>query len=300
MISSVEITRLRGIREGKLENLTPLVVLVGPNGCGKSTVLDALLIGGSDGPAHNAVAQRHLGHVLGHRWLFWKAETEKTRITVTTHAKQRRTCKLRLNPGEKLHVDFVPNASRLDGVTAVRLIEPHKSNSEPPLYELYSATVQQGRRDEAKAIIAEVVPGIRDVEVLTEGNVPVLHLVFDDHSVPAALAGDGIYALLRISLELAARPRGVVLIEEPEVHQHPGAVRQSVRAILAAVRRDIQVVITTHSLELIDSILAEASEEDIERLSLYRLELEDGRLISHQLPGSEVAFSRTDIEKDLR
>ena len=77
-------------------------------------------------------------------------------------------------------------------------------------------------------------------------------------------------------------------------------MRQSVRAILAAVRRDVQVILTTHSLELIDLLLAESSAEDLERLALYRLQLEDGVLRSYRLPGSEVAFARTEIGNDLR
>ncbi len=42
MVRSIYITRLRGIRDGKLENIAPLTVMVGPNGCGKSTILDAI------------------------------------------------------------------------------------------------------------------------------------------------------------------------------------------------------------------------------------------------------------------
>ena len=45
MISSIEIRNFRGIQSGKLEDLTPLTILVGPNGCGKSTILDALILG---------------------------------------------------------------------------------------------------------------------------------------------------------------------------------------------------------------------------------------------------------------
>ena len=44
VIQSVEIKNLRGIREGKLDGLTALTILVGPNGCGKSTILDALFL----------------------------------------------------------------------------------------------------------------------------------------------------------------------------------------------------------------------------------------------------------------
>jgi predicted ATPase len=188
----------------------------------------------------------------------------------------------------------------LDFVPEVRLLEPRAFNSEPPLYKLYTLAVEQGRREQAKAIVAEIVPRMKDLEILAEGDRPIVHVVFADHSVPVAVAGDGVYSLTRLILELAARPDGSVLLEEPEVHQHPGAIRQTMRAVLAAVRRDIQVILTTHSLELIDVLLAESSDEDLEKLSLYRLNLEDGRLTTRRMPGSEVAFSRCEVEKDLR
>jgi AAA15 family ATPase/GTPase len=59
-------------------------------------------------------------------------------------------------------------------------------------------------------------------------------------------------------------------------------------------------VLTTHSLEFIDMILAEANEEDIERLSLYRLELEKGQLIAVRTSGPDVAIGRGEIAEDLR
>src|SRR5208282_1385804 len=104
-----------------------------------------------------------------------------------------------------------------------------------------------------------------------------------DYSVPATLVGDGIQSLLRLSLELAASGGGGALLEEPEVHQHPGAIRQSARAILAAVRRNIQVVLTTHSLEMIDALLGVSLDKDLENLSLYRLVLRNGELIYSRL-----------------
>ena len=59
-------------------------------------------------------------------------------------------------------------------------------------------------------------------------------------------------------------------------------------------------MLTTHSLELIDALLAASSPEDLEKLSLYRLQLQAGVLKSSRLPGPEVAFARGQIEDDLR
>jgi hypothetical protein len=50
MIHQLTLTDFRGIRAGTLGDFAPLTVLVGPNGCGKSTVLDALLLGATQRP----------------------------------------------------------------------------------------------------------------------------------------------------------------------------------------------------------------------------------------------------------
>ena len=337
MISSIEITRFRGIREGKLEDLAPLTVLVGANGCGKSTVLDGLLIGTSRVPGEAIVrtVQRHHGVEEGPRWLFWRGDRQgsaqimvtgqeasfrRSELTVRRVSSEGRTskplcvdCKSKsriaqavssqhstasFGPGHR--EESAGEAPLLDGVPNICLVENRGNGLQIPLHELYSDSLRAGRRDEARAIIAEVVPGVETVEILTEAAKPIVYLVFPDHAVPAALAGDGIHALVRTTLELAARSDGVVLLEEPEVHQHPGAIRQTIRAVMAAIHRGIQIILTTQSLELIDTLLAESSDEDLERLSLYRLQLDDGVLRSHRMSGSEVAFARNEIENDLR
>jgi len=188
----------------------------------------------------------------------------------------------------------------LEGVPNVLFIGPFPKQRLRPLHELYSDMVRQGLREQVNAIHGDLLPGLDHLEVLTEGGTPVLNLVFADRAVPAILAGDGIALLLRLGFELAARPGGIVLMEEPEVHMHPGAIRLCARAILAAVRRGIQIVLSTHSLELIDALLAESSDQDLDRLSLYRLQLQDGGLKSSRLPGPDVAFARSEIEDDLR
>ena len=74
MINSIEIKNFRGINDGKLENLTPLTILVGANGCGKSTVLQSLLLGASadKGKALGQILNNHVDKNRAGEWLFPK------------------------------------------------------------------------------------------------------------------------------------------------------------------------------------------------------------------------------------
>jgi len=83
MIKSIEIEGLRGIKRAKIEGLAPLTMIVGPNGCGKSTVLEAvgLLCAGAHGPtAFGALASREWLGIAGMR--FWFEDGARVRGTL--------------------------------------------------------------------------------------------------------------------------------------------------------------------------------------------------------------------------
>ena len=330
MIKSLEIKGLRGIRGGELHDFSRLVVLVGPNGSGKSTILDALLMCANPRPGSGIgrAVERHRGNVRGARWLFWKTGTDvPTEIVVKTDDHITQKCTLR--HGNHPHIvecqffanvkgdrashnfpilftadnrfDLTEDDPFYEGVADVHLVETWSgATSQPLLHQVYTAASEQGRKKQAIQLVKELVHGLENIEVLTDANQPYLALSFEERSVPAELAGDGISSLVRMCFELAASPGGLILIEEPEIHLHPGAIRKSAQAILAAVRRGVQVVLSTHSLEFVDALIADADEVDLKILSLFRLRLVQGKLSSSKLTGDEVVSSRTEIEDDLR
>ncbi len=341
MISSIEIKGLRGIQEGKLTDFTPLVILVGTNGSGKSTVLEAMLMGASQYPekAIGYVATRRAGVKQGYEWLVRSnfasdsSESKEIYVHVTTDASCERT--IRLHPSENIfgdeRADYLGEwqeecdgeetlktnigitfryskqeqtsyqGRRLNGVDNLRILESEIGAGGKPLHTLYTEAAKAGRREDVNGLLRDIIPGLSHIEILTEEDSPIIHLVYKDRSIPAAIAGNGIYTLLRLALELAATPDKVVLLEEPEVYKHPGALQQTARAIWAAIRRGIQVIISTHSLDLIDSLMFEVqNKEELDQMSVYRLLLVEGCLRSSRTAGEEINFVRAEIGDDLR
>ena len=329
MLTAVTIKGLRGIREGELRDLTPLAVLVGPNGAGKSTILEAIQICASQQPAvgTEGVLLRREGDVFAIEWLFWKmGRTGSIEVRVDASEGAYRIVKVFLDSGSKIRLLVNQKSASGSGefpvgdlsisrpgnysvsaygptfsdVSDLRFVSPSLRET-PPLNELFSELVRQGLRAESLSLLGKLIPGLEQLEILTEKGKPVLYLDFPDRAVPATLAGDGIHLLLRLGFQLATVPGGVALLEEPETHLHPGAIRQCARAIVAAVRRQVQVILTTHSLELIDSLLAELTiPADKDLLSVYRLRLDNGILQSSRFDGADVALARGDIVDDLR
>jgi len=329
-IQSIHIKGLRGIQDGELGELTPLVVLVGANGSGKSTVLDALLIGTAPVPAAAAaeVLTRRIGLPGSERWLLWKGpELGVASIQVTRSDAFVRTTELHGDP-DRQQVVLAISDSKADSdpkmignanvqasedgwhqsgiipndrlVSESRFVEPLVPTLTLPLHDAYSRAVAQGHIGEIQALM-KAVAGAEQVLILTERDRPVVFLVYPDYAVPAALAGAGVWSLLEISLRLAMPAGSLALIEEPEAGQHPGVIWHTASVILAAVRRGVQVVLSTHSLEFIDALVAEAhDDEELDLLGVYRLLLTGGELKKSRIPGREVAFVRATIAEDLR
>lgn len=136
-----------------------------------------------------------------------------------------------------------------DAPDSVTLIDPGLPES---LNTIYSEAVRQGRKRDVIELLRDIVLEVENIEILTEDDgTPALYITTATGSVPVSLSGDGVQSFLQSVLQMAARPGGLVLVEEPEVYQHPRAIRQTARAMLASVRHGVQIVATTHSLELI-------------------------------------------------
>ena len=128
----------------------------------------------------------------------------------------------------------------------------------------------------------------RLVALLPEGGVAVDWL------------GDGVrYALNILALGMLLE-RTILMVEEPETHQHPDALKLLTQTLFELARRqDLQLFLTTHSWEFMSYAIDVAKEKDVELL-FHHLHLDaygnlDARAISQ--PDTELLM---DIGHDIR
>lgn len=320
MIESIEIENLRGIAHGKLEGLTPLTILVGPNGSGKSTILDAFLLAASSdtNEATRLVLSRRSGDHDQEKWLLRKYKDSKIRIRSENEGIFRdvgiqfnqETETLDFNfPGKDENASWFELLFSQPPKSGTNIIDHRNHSLQKPLHELYSEVAKYGGRDFINSLLQEIIPNFSNIEILTEKSksgiqvyIPVVNIVYSGTagSVPVSLAGDGIHALVRMAMEIQLS-QGLALIEEPEAHQHPATIRQIAKAIFASVRKDNQVILTTHSLEFIDALVEQATtEEELKLITIFRVKLRNGELLSSCTRGTDITFARNDIGEDLR
>lgn len=116
---------------------------------------------------------------------------------------------------------------------------------------------------ELEKIVKEygIVPNI---ERLTQKGVVYSSSDGEMTMIPYLLHGTGFFTLLKLLDVMQDAAGGVLLVEEPENHLHPGYLSVFVEQLMSfAQRLDVQVFMTTHSYDLIEE-LAHYPENDME------------------------------------
>lgn len=342
-ITSLTIENLRGIERLSLEGLAPLTFLTGPNGCGKSTVLDAVLLGACRAPSlalEVAVSRRRALRDPA-AWLVRSGATDPfAQLRVTRDDGRERLCQVHyreasaaqdhyavLSPAlplrelswsEKLDDDWsLHDYATVDqeGVVhghrpqsqwdpnrawpGVHLIDPSDAD---PLADLFAEAVKRGREEQLEALVRELIPPATGLRPLPGADREwSLYVKFPWGAIPVAVAGDGVQALLQQAATLAGLDGDIALIEEPETFLHPGAMSTSARVIAAAVQAGKQVILSTHSLEMIDALLEAADEFGLtDRLAAFRMWKNDAGVHAQRVAGADVRDARFSFESDLR
>lgn len=123
-------------------------------------------------------------------------------------------------------------------------------------------------------------------------------------NMPLSTFGDGIKKVLVLSNAIAKATGGILLIDEIETAIHKKYYDDIFRFIVKACKAfDVQVFITTHSLEAIDGLLATQDYEEQkteDSISIVTLKREENNTYSRILSGREVARNREAFGFEVR
>jgi predicted ATPase len=172
------------------------------------------------------------------------------------------------------------------------------------LEDAYTRIDAAGRLPLVVKALERSMPGLTDLRILKSDKPDsgfVLHTFFKaPPPVPVYLAGDGFKRFLELCSFALATPQGVVLLEEPESFQHPRYLRELATLLHLAAQGGTQIILSTHSLELIDLLLLAPEAGGQTYPAVHRLSLYEGTLRATTIDRESAVAGRESLLQDLR
>jgi len=302
MLTGLTIRRFRGIRELELEGLAQVNVLLGRNNAGKSSVLEALYLASASlspvDPVRETDKMTYLLNRRGARGLspemgrevLWFGYDQSKDVVVELKF-DGITLKVRLTRGQELPM-FRPRV-------------PVKTKGFLMALMFIDAALLRDIEQVERTLWTPLLMNRSDkfvMEVLREGyGVPVEDLTYAPFYGPIQLVaklprtavrvddlGDGARYALVMVMAAALAKNTMLLIEEPESHQHPGGLAKTLEMLLSLVKKnETQLFVTTHSLELVRLVEAIGREAGISLATFFLERSEDGLVSARRVEASD-------------
>ena len=125
-------------------------------------------------------------------------------------------------------------------------------------------------------------------------------------SMPLTTFGDGIKKVLSLANGIAKASGGILLIDELETSIHAKYYYDIFKFLeLAAIEFDVQIFLTTHSIEAIDGLLStqgyhEQNDQDHISVITFKKDQETQRTLSRVMTGREVMLDRENFGFEVR
>ena len=143
--------------------------------------------------------------------------------------------------------------------------------------------------------VRERLPYLKDIR--SRGEELWVYLFDLDEPLPISMIGDGTRETIRLAFISGVVRGGLIFLEEPENHLHPGLYSVVAEGLVESVKRDgTQIFLSTHNEEFARSLI-ELGSDLVNVVRLYR----DAGNISYEILSSEEALEEMEkLQMDLR
>ncbi len=132
------------------------------------------------------------------------------------------------------------------------------------LTDRLSDALIQDRRASLLGLLQSLQPTVKGFEIVTRPRQGPQVWLQDEQAgwMPISVAGDGVRRAFHFAVAAVSAKGGVLLVDEIESALHKNALRKVFGYLVReCAELDVQIFATTHSLEALDAILAEATDE---------------------------------------
>jgi hypothetical protein len=168
---------------------------------------------------------------------------------------------------------------------------------------LWSSVVRGGKDQEALEILRLFDPELEAVRILEEGGVSATLEVKRRTSQsyqPSSVYGAGFHRTLELLHAMISAKGGVLLIDELEVALHFRLLKRVANWLHAAAHElDVQVFITTHSLEAVDALLSVVPNHPQEIVA-FRLIQGQTDVTAQRVEGPDLKILRDEYNEEVR
>jgi len=311
MIETIEIKEFKCIHHEKLM-LAPLTILAGPNSSGKSTVLQAILLGACAHVQKNLVQLKEVVKpfarfrevynryynaqtveivVMGSKWGAPLRQTLRADVSGGLHSGQARELEYesslfylsanRVGPEELAELNQELKIGQ-NGQYALGYFQQRKDK---PIHNDLVMDEAPARTLKSQLAwwlsfltgyeIGPVVEEVTPLQVKISFNTPDLEEIS-----PFNTGAGTSYLLKLLVMCLCAKPGDVLMVENPEIHLHPGAQSRLGRLFAFLASKGVQLVVETHCEHLINRI----------RYEVYKKKLKSSDGIIYYKPDAQSSF----------
>lgn len=168
-----------------------------------------------------------------------------------------------------------------------------------------SRSIRKGLKNELLDLLHLFDPDILDFITEMSGSIrpmPTTYLEYRDLGyMPLQTFGDGVQCVINLTNQLFYAENGLLLIDELETALHASVLPEVIKWLKhAAVEYNVQIIATTHSLEVVDALLAEETESQVDEVVVYRLGSKEGQSTSKRLDSKMLWSLRGEMGLEVR